>query len=133
MIVVLMLLAIAGAGSMLPVGASAVPFTASAHVPEGGGTDAVRDPVQAEAALKQLSDRYEYLDDVTITFGATPSGYEAVSYYTEGRIVINPAHTVDVETILNHEIWHIIDWRADGRLDWDEYVPPASADDYLKR
>ena len=128
-----MLLAIAGAGSTLPGRASAVPLTASAHVPEGGGTDAVRDPVRAEAALKSLAARYRYLDDVTITFGPTPAGQEAVSYYTEGRIVINPAHTVDIETILNHEIWHIIDWRADGRLDWDEYVPPASADDYLKR
>jgi hypothetical protein len=23
-----------------------------------------------------------------------------------------------------HEIWHIIDWRDNGRIDWGENVPP---------
>ncbi len=65
--------------------------------------------------------------------GTTPRGEQAVAYYTEGRIVINRAHTVSIEKILDHEIWHVIDWRDNGRLDWQENLPPSNAQDFAKK
>ena len=64
--------------------------------------------------------------------GKTPGGYQAVSYYTRGRILISTTHTVSISRILAHEIWHIIDWRDNGKIDWRESVPPHNASDYLK-
>jgi len=61
-----------------------------------------------------------------VTMG-NASGYQAVAYYTSGRIVISPKHTASLQRILSHEIWHIIDWRDNGRIDWRESVPPANA------
>ncbi|PKQ36876.1 MAG: hypothetical protein CVT59_10325 [Actinobacteria bacterium HGW-Actinobacteria-1] len=98
-----------------------------------GAAHGARDTVSARAELAALAARYRYLDDVSVTVGSAPEGKEAVAYYTSGRIVIDSAHTVSVETILAHEVWHIIDWRDNGRLDWGEYLPPAETDMYLKR
>ncbi len=58
-----------------------------------------------------------------MSFGDT-KGYQAICYYKSGRIVINPNHTASLSRILNHEVWHIIDWRDNGRIDWGENVPP---------
>ncbi len=65
--------------------------------------------------------------------GSAPDNKEAVAYYTEGRIVINHAHTVGIDAILEHEIWHVIDWRDNGRLDWAEDLPPSDPGAYAKR
>ncbi len=105
--------------------ASAAP--AATHLPAASNASAA----QANAVLKDLKTRFRYLDGVTVTFGSTPGSYQAVSYYKEGRIVINPRHSASVEEILDHEIWHIIDWRDNGRVDWGEGVPPANAASYL--
>lgn len=93
---------------------------------------AVEDEGRARAALASLASRYRHLDGVTVAYGVTPNGEEAVAYYTEGRIVISANHTVDEATILAHEVWHIIDWRDNGVLDWGERVPPSDAGAYLK-
>jgi len=85
----------------------------------------------AQQALRQLQATHRYLDGVTVRIAATPGGKQAVAYYTEGEIVIDPAHSVELSTILDHEIWHVIDWRDNGRLDWGESVPPRNAADYL--
>ena len=92
------------------------------------------DPRDARAAAEALGDlqrAYRLLDGVTVTFGDTPRGHEAVAYYTQGRIVISRTHTVDVVTILRHEVWHIIDWRDDQVIDWGESLPPAVSTAYL--
>ncbi len=120
----------AGIGSAQAAPLSVAPNSRAALVSAAG---AARDTVLARKVLSALAARYRYLDGVTVTVGATPDGKQAVAYYADGRIVISDDHTVSIETILGHEIWHIIDWRADGRLDWGEGVPPASADDYLIR
>jgi hypothetical protein len=86
----------------------------------------------ARAVLASLKAKYRYLDGVTVTVGNTPGGYQAVSYYTKGAIVLSPSHTASVERIMKHEIWHIIDWRDNGKIDWRESVPPHNAADYLK-
>jgi hypothetical protein len=82
---------------------------------------------QATSILASLKAKYpRYLGGVTVSIG-NASGYQAVAYYTSGRIVISPKHTASLSRILNHEIWHIIDWRDNGRIDWRESVPPAGA------
>jgi hypothetical protein len=86
----------------------------------------------AEAVLASLKARYQYLSGVTVSMGKTPGGYQAVSYYTRGRILISTAHRATISRILQHEIWHIIDWRDNGKIDWGESVPPHNAADYLK-
>lgn len=86
----------------------------------------------AQSVLDSLGSRYRYLDGVTVSIGATPNGEEAIAYYAEGRIVISDTHTVGISTILDHEIWHVIDWRDNGSLDWGEQVPPDDSERYLK-
>jgi len=99
-------------------------------------TDSVSDPAvrsnpssgdelaQARAILSGLIAQYPILAGTTVSIGATPGGYQAVAYYQSGRIIISPNHTASLSTILNHEVWHIIDWRDNGRIDWGENIPP---------
>ena len=91
------------------------------------------DTVRAREVLDGLRATYRYLDGVTVRFDTTPKSEEAVAYYMQGDIVISRAHAVDVETILAHEIWHVIDWRDNGRLDWGEHLPPINSYAYLNR
>jgi hypothetical protein len=97
-------------------------------------TPQVRPAEEAHAAevLGKLQATYRYLDDVTVSMGSTPENHQAIAYYTEGQIVISPAHTASIDKILAHEVWHVIDWRDNGRLDWGENLPPAEASDYLR-
>lgn len=78
---------------------------------------------QARAILAGLIRKYPILAGTTVEFGDA-RGYQAVCYYRSGRIVISPNHTASLTRILNHEVWHIIDWRDNGRIDWGENVPP---------
>jgi hypothetical protein len=86
---------------------------------------------RAEAIFERYQATYRHLDGVTILVGDAPKDHQAVAYYTDGQILIDADHTVGLPDILSHEIWHIIDWRDNGRLDWGEKVPPANASDYL--
>lgn len=79
---------------------------------------------QARAILAGLIAKYPILAGTTVTMGTTPGGYQAVAYYQSGRIIISPTHTASLSTILNHEVWHIIDWRDNGQIDWGENIPP---------
>lgn len=92
---------------------------------------AASDTRRANQLLDDLKRKYRYLDDVTVTVGSTPSGEQAIAYYTEGKIIISRTHTVSLEKILNHEVWHVIDWRDNGRLDWHEDIPPSNPSPYL--
>ncbi len=78
---------------------------------------------EARRILASLIARYPILAGTTVTFGDA-RGHQAICYYRSGRIVISPNHTASLSRILNHEIWHIIDWRDNGRIDWGENVPP---------
>jgi hypothetical protein len=92
-------------------------------------------PVVDEAALAQtildgLKAQYpRYLSGATVTMGDA-MGYQAISYYTSGRIVVSPTHTATLSRIMNHEIWHIIDWQDDGALNWGEAIPPTNMSTY---
>jgi len=126
-----------------PVSAPAVsePMTAALAAPAAAGTPAVETPDaaalaaeerRAQEALSGLSAKYEYLEGVSVIIGRTPNGEEAVAYYTEGRIVIDVAHSVSIDAILEHEVWHVIDWRDNGRIDWGEDLPPADSALYVQ-
>jgi hypothetical protein len=106
---------------------SATPGAGTYHTPDEQRADSER----ADEVLRELASKYEYLDGVTVRMGSTPNGEEAVAYYTRGEIVISTQRTVDIDKILEHEVWHIIDWRDNGRLDWGENLPPRDAADYL--
>lgn len=77
---------------------------------------------QAKAILAGLIGRYPILQGTTVSFGDA-RGYQAIALYKSGRIVINPAHTASLARILDHEVWHIIDWRDNGVIDWGENIP----------
>jgi hypothetical protein len=128
----------------IPSSASMVPRASAAMVspvaPAGSNSgaagtqnSAAADAREANQLLGELNSRYRHLDGVTVSIGTTPRGEQAVAYYTEARIVISSVHTVSVEKILDHEIWHVIDWRDNGRLDWQENLPPSNAQDYARK
>lgn len=77
----------------------------------------------AQSILAGYIAKYPILAGSTVTFGDA-KGYQAISYYKSGRIVISSSHTRSLQTIIGHEIWHIIDWRDNGVIDWGENVPP---------
>jgi len=139
-------LSVAASLAVLAIGAHAAPHRpavsapmTSTPSPSDGQTpardaDAQRTEADyAQGKVDRLAERYGHLEDVTVTLGITPEGKEAVAYYTEGRIVISDAHTVSIDTILEHEIWHVIDWRDNGRLDWGEDLPPDNSQTYLRQ
>lgn len=87
---------------------------------------------RAHAILERLASRYRLLDGVSVVVGRTPAGEQAVAFYTRSEIVVSPTHTAPLARILGHEIWHIIDWRDNGRIDWGEALPPADAAAYVR-
>lgn len=107
--------------------------TAAKVPPVAPASDASRDLSRANTILDAMKADYPLLDGVTVVMGTTPDAREAVSYYRDGQIVISTDHTVSIDKIMSHEIWHIIDWRDNGRIDWNEDVPPTNAASYLTR
>ena len=77
---------------------------------------------QAQSILAGVIAQHPILKGTTVTFGDA-RGYQAIALYTSGRIIISASHTASLSRILNHEIWHIIDWRDNGTIDWGENVP----------
>ncbi len=73
---------------------------------------------------------YPILRGTTVEVGDTRGNPQAIVYYKSGRIIINANHTVSLERIIDHEIWHIIDWRDNGQINWGENVPPKNAADF---
>jgi site-specific DNA-cytosine methylase len=99
------------------------------NTPAAPATDLATAPVtgpqaEAQAIVNSLIARNPYLQQgpVTVTFGDA-RGYQAITYYTIGQIIVSPTHTASLDTILRHECGHIIDWRDNGRIDWGENIP----------
>lgn len=91
--------------------------TAAAPAPAGD------ELAQAQSILAGYIAKYPILSGSSVSIGDA-SGYQAVAYYKSGRIVISATHTASLTRIIGHEIWHIIDWRDNGVIDWGENVPP---------
>jgi len=106
------------------VAAAPKPAEASGSTTVSRTTAATGELAQAKAILARYIAQYPILQGTTVAIGDTPSGYQAVCYYQSGRIQINTNHTVSLERILAHEIWHVIDWRDNGQIDWGENIPP---------
>ncbi len=77
----------------------------------------------ARRILAGYKAKYPILRGATVEFG-NARGYQAISYYTSGRIVISRNHSASLSRIIGHEIWHVIDWRDNGKINWGERVPP---------
>lgn len=77
---------------------------------------------RARSILASQIAKHPILKGATVSFGDA-RGYQAIAYYGSGRIVISPNHTASLERIIAHEVWHIIDWRDNGKIDWGENVP----------
>jgi hypothetical protein len=106
--------------------AKAVAPLAIVAIPVAPPVAVVNEPALAETILAGLKARYpRYLGNATVEFGDA-MGYQAISYYTTGRIVISPTHTASVQRIVEHEIWHVIDWQDNNTIDWGEAIPPAN-------
>ena len=78
---------------------------------------------RAQSILASYISKYPVLSGTTVSFGDA-QGYQAICYYKSGRIVISSTHTSSLDRIIGHEIWHVIDWRDNGGIDWGENVPP---------
>ncbi len=85
---------------------------------------------QARSILASRIAMYPILRGTTVEFGDTRGNGQAIVYYKSARIIINPNHTVSLQRIIDHEIWHIIDWRDNGQINWGCNVPPSNAADF---
>jgi hypothetical protein len=103
---------------VLPYKAPSAPATNLPTAPATGPQ------AEAQAIVNSLIARNPYLQQgpVTVTFGDA-RGYQAITYYTTGQIILSASHTASLDVILRHECGHIIDWRDNGRIDWGENIP----------
>lgn len=87
----------------------------------------VSEQEQARAIVNGLITRNAYLRQapVSVTFGDA-RGYQAITYYTTGQIIVSASHTASLDVILRHECGHIIDWRDNGTIDWGESIPVST-------
>lgn len=76
----------------------------------------------AQSILNSYIAKYPILKGTTVSYGDT-KGYQAITYYKSGRIIISKNHTASLQRIIAHEVWHVIDWRDNGKIDWGENVP----------
>ena len=99
------------------------PAAGEKRVSAVGATD--RSNAALRRALAEQVERHPILSGTSISYGDA-QGYQAISYYTEGKIVVSPDHQASVSRIVEHEVWHVIDWRDNNRIDWGENVPTGS-------
>ena len=90
------------------------------------------DLAAAKRLLRSYTKKYPILKGSTVSIG-NARGHQAICYYQSGRIVISPKRKASIKAIMAHEIWHIIDWRDNGRIDWGESIPPKNASSYAGR
>ncbi|MCX7832580.1 MAG: hypothetical protein N2440_06760 [Actinobacteria bacterium] len=76
---------------------------------------------RAEQLLNAYISKYPILKGVRIYVRDCPNNWQGCAYYTKGIILIDPDHTAPLEKIVAHEIKHIIDWREDNDIDYNDY------------
>lgn len=76
---------------------------------------------QARAILNQFISKYPILKGTQIYVRDCPNNWQGCAYYTKGVILIDPDHTAPLYTIIAHEVNHIIDYRTDGKIDYNDY------------
>jgi putative cell wall-binding protein len=88
------------------------------------GADYTSKQIEAQKKVDAYIIRCPILAGSTADYGDTQGNYQAIVYYKSGRIIINPNHTVSLDRIIEHEIYHIYDWRDNGVINWGESIPP---------
>lgn len=76
---------------------------------------------KAEQILAKYISKYPILEGVKIYVRDCPNNWEGCAYYTKGIILVDPDHTHSLEEIIAHEVQHIIDYRTDGDIDYNDY------------
>lgn len=76
---------------------------------------------KAEKILAAYIAKYPILKGVKIYIKDCPNNWQGCAYYTKGIILIDPDHTAPLEKIIAHEIKHILDWRTDRDIDYNDY------------
>jgi hypothetical protein len=76
---------------------------------------------EANAILAGLIAQYPLLQGSVVYIQETPNGWEGAAYYKSGVILVNPNHTYSLYEIIYHEAMHILDWREDGKIDYNDY------------
>lgn len=76
---------------------------------------------RAEQILAYYVSKYPILKGVKIYVRDCPNDWEGCAYYTKGVILIDPDHKHSLEEIIAHEVKHIVDWRSDGKIDYNDY------------
>lgn len=85
---------------------------------------------EAQRLLNNMIAQYPVLKGTTVEFGDA-KGYQAIAYYTSGRIIISSTHKASLSAIIEHECWHIIDYRSHGKITWGENIPPSNWKEYV--
>lgn len=76
---------------------------------------------RAEQILASYIAKYPILKGVKIYVRDCPNNWQGCAYYTKGIILVDPDHTASLEAIIAHEVKHIIDWREDHKIDYNDY------------
>jgi len=76
---------------------------------------------QAEQILASLVAQNPILQGTTVTVKQCPHNWQGCTYYKSAIIWIDPDHRAPLEKIMVHECNHIIDWRSDGDIDYNDY------------
>lgn len=103
-----------------------MPYTSSAAKKKAKRARRAKKTASARKILKRLTRTYPILQGTTVEIGDA-RGHQAIAYYRSGRIVISKSHKASLKRILRHEVWHIIDYRDNGEINWGENVPPSNA------
>ena len=76
---------------------------------------------RAEAILASYIARYPILKGTVVYVRDCPNNWQGCAYYTKGVILIDPDHTAPLADIVAHEVRHILDWRTDHDIDYNDY------------
>ncbi len=82
--------------------------------------------VQSELILAQQILAYQIvrnpiLQGAKVYIQDCPNNWQGCAFYESGIIWIDPNHEASLEKIILHECNHIIDWRQDGDIDYNDY------------
>lgn len=75
----------------------------------------------AQALLNAEIAKNPILVGTTIKIQECPNDWQACAWYKRGEIWVDPDHRAPLERIISHEVAHIIDWREDGDIDYNDY------------
>ena len=82
--------------------------------------------IQSELVLVQQILAYQIvrnpiLQGAKVYIQDCPNNWQGCAFYESGTIWIDPDHSASLEKIIIHECNHIIDWRQDGDIDYNDY------------